>query len=165
MHHYAEDYGMETRTVRFHNIFGPLGTWDGGREKAPAAICRKVALAGDNDVIEIWGDGKQTRSFLIVDECVEGVRRLMQSDFSEPVNIGSEEMISINDFTKMVIDISGKQLTIKHISGPTGVRGRNSDNRLIREKLGWAPSKPLRDGVEETYHWIEGQIKAGKQSR
>ena len=156
---YQRNHGIEVRVARFHNIFGPKGTWTGGREKAPAAICRKVAETPDGGVIEIWGDGKQTRSFLIVDECVEGVRRLMESDFSGPVNIGSEEMIAINDFARMVIEISGKQLSVKNISGPTGVRGRNSDNALIREKLGWAPSQPLRTGVEETYHWIVGEIR------
>lgn len=156
---YAKNKGMQVRVGRFHNIFGPQGTWDGGREKAPAAICRKVAMANDGDTIEIWGDGKQTRSFLIVDECVEGVRRLMESDFVGPVNIGSDEMISINDFTKMVIDISGKDLKIRHIDGPLGVRGRNSDNALIKEKLGWSPSQPLRKGVQRTYNWIVSQIE------
>ena len=156
---YQRNHGIAVRVARFHNIFGPKGTWNGGREKAPAAICRKVAEAPNGGEIEIWGDGKQTRSFLIVDECVEGVRRLMESDFSGPVNLGSEEMISINDFAKMVIGISGKQLNVKNISGPTGVRGRNSDNALIKEKLGWAPAQPLKTGVEETYHWIVGQIK------
>jgi len=156
---YQRNHGIAVRVARFHNIFGPKGTWTGGREKAPAAICRKVAETPDGGVIEIWGDGKQTRSFLIVDECVEGVRRLMESDFSGPVNIGSEEMIAINDFARMVIDISGKQLSVKNISGPTGVRGRNSDNALIREELGWAPSQPLRKGVEETYHWIVSEIR------
>ena len=157
---YKRNTNIDVKVARFHNIFGPQGTWDGGREKAPAAICRKVAMAKDGDSIEVWGDGLQTRSFLIVDECVEGISRLMNSDFSGPVNIGSEEMISINDFTKMVIDISGKNLSIKNIKGPTGVRGRNSDNALIREKLGWAPSEPLRNGVERTYKWISEQIKS-----
>jgi len=147
------------RVARFHNIFGPLGTWEGGREKAPAAVCRKVALVPDGGEIEIWGDGKQTRSFLIVHECVDGIRRLMESDFMGPVNIGSEEMISINDFAKMVIGISGKSISIKNIKGPTGVRGRNSDNTLIKEKLSWAPSQPLKIGVEETYNWIVDQIE------
>lgn len=156
---YQRNHNMAVRIARFHNIFGPQGTWEGGREKAPAAICRKVAMAKDGDAIEVWGDGLQTRSFLIVHECVEGVRRLMESDFSGPVNIGSEEMISINDFTKMVIDISGKNLTIKNIEGPTGVRGRNSDNALIEQKLGWAPTLELRKGVEETYHWISKQLE------
>lgn len=155
---YQRNYGLAVKVARFHNIFGPEGIWDGGREKAPAAICRKVAMAKDGDAIEIWGDGEQTRSFLIVDECLEGVRRLMESDFSGPVNIGSDEMISINDFTQMIIDISGKKIQIKHIPGPLGVRGRNSDNRLIREKLDWAPSQPLRVGIEKTYHWIADQV-------
>lgn len=159
---YQRNHGIEARIARFHNIFGPQGTWEGGREKAPAAVCRKVAMAEDGGFIEIWGDGKQTRSFLIVDECVDGIRRLMESDFSGPVNIGSEEMISLNDFAKMVIDLSGKNITIKNITGPTGVRGRNSDNRLIQEKLGWAPSTALRVGVEKTYHWISDQIKKKK---
>lgn len=156
---YQRNHGINVKVARFHNIFGPQGTWEGGREKAPAAICRKVAMAEDGGTVEVWGDGTQTRSFLVVDECVEGVRRLMESDFSGPVNIGSEEMISIQDFTKMVIDISGKDLSIKNIEGPTGVKGRNSDNDLIRKKLGWAPSKPLREGVEQTYNWIVQQIK------
>lgn len=159
---YQRNYGIQVRVARFHNIFGPQGTWTGGREKAPAAICRKVAEAPDGGVIDIWGDGKQTRSFLIVDECVEGIRRLMESDFSGPVNIGSEEMISINDFAKMVIDISGKQLSINNIPGPTGVRGRNSDNAMIKARLGWAPSLPLRAGVEKTYAWISEQLKQAK---
>jgi nucleoside-diphosphate-sugar epimerase len=137
-----------------------MGTWNGGREKAPAAICRKVAEAPDGGTIEIWGDGKQTRSFLIVYECVEGIRRLMESeDFNGPVNIGSEEMISMNDFAQMVIEISGKNLTIKNIDGPTGVRGRNSDNALIRKKLGWEPPKALRNSVEITYKWIAEQVE------
>ena len=156
---YQKNHGMDVRIARFHNIFGPQGTWDGGREKAPAAVCRKVAVAENGDAIEIWGDGQQTRSFLIVDECVEGIRRLMNSDFSGPVNLGSEEMISLNDFAKMVIGISGKALTINNIPGPLGVRGRNSDNHLIQEKLGWAPSTPLRKGVEKTYVWISEQIQ------
>ena len=162
---YQRNHGIQVKIARFHNIFGPRGTWDGGREKAPAAICRKVAEAPKGGTVEVWGDGKQTRSFLIVDECVEGVRRLMESDFSGPVNIGSDEMISIQDFTKMVIEISGKNLQIKNIEGPLGVKGRNSDNVLIKEKLGWAPSKPLRDGVEKTYHWISEQIRQREATR
>lgn len=156
---YQRNHGIQVRVARFHNIFGPQGTWNGGREKAPAAVCRKVAEAAEGGEIEIWGDGKQTRSFLIVDECVDGIRRLTDSDFSGPVNIGSEEMISINDFAKMVIGISGKNLSVKNIPGPTGVRGRNSDNTLIKEKLGWAPSEPLKKGVEKTFAWITEQIK------
>jgi len=156
---YRRNHNIDAKVARFHNIFGPQGTWEGGREKAPAAICRKVAEAEDGGSVEVWGDGKQTRSFLIVDECVEGVRRLMESDFSGPVNIGSDEMISIQNFTEMVIDISGKDLSIKNVDGPLGVKGRNSDNRLIKEKLAWAPSKPLREGVEKTYQWIVEQIR------
>jgi nucleoside-diphosphate-sugar epimerase len=155
---FQRNYGLQARVARFHNIFGIEGTWQGGKEKAPAAICRKVATAPDGGSIEIWGDGKQTRSFLYVDECVEAVRRLVESDFSGPVNIGSEEMISINDLAKMVIDISGKSISINNIPGPTGVRGRNSDNKLIGEKLGWQPSRPLREGMERTYKWISAQV-------
>jgi nucleoside-diphosphate-sugar epimerase len=161
---YNRNYGFNAKVARFHNIFGPCGTWKGGKEKAPAALCRKAVEAEDGTFIEVWGDGKQTRSFLIVDECLEGIRRLMESDFSGPVNIGSEEMVSINDFAKMAIEISGKNLTIKNIEGPTGVRGRNSDNKLIKEKLGWAPSLPLREGMEKTYKWINQQAaKAEKK--
>lgn len=156
---YQRNHGIEVRIARFHNIFGPQGTWEGGREKAPAAVCRKVAMAEEGGAIDIWGDGKQTRSFLIVDECVEGIRRLMKSDFTGPVNIGSEEMISLNDFARMVIELSGKNITINNIEGPTGVRGRNSDNKLIQEKLEWAPSTPLKVGVEKTYQWISEQIQ------
>jgi len=159
---YHRNYGFNVNVARFHNIFGPQGTWTGGREKSPAALCRKAAETEDGGVIEVWGDGKQTRSFLYIDECLEGIRRLMESDFSGPVNIGSEEMISINDFAKMAIDISGKKLSIKNIDGPTGVRGRNSDNTLIKEKLGWAPSMTLREGMEKTFSWINEQVKATK---
>ena len=162
---YQRNHNIDVKVARFHNIFGPEGTWDGGREKAPAAICRKVAMTPDGGEIEIWGDGLQTRSFLIVDECVEGILRLMNSDFSGPVNIGSEEMISINDFAKMVIGISGKNITIKNIPGPTGVRGRNSDNALIEEKLKWAPSIPLKTGVEQTYNWIKEQINLRESAK
>jgi nucleoside-diphosphate-sugar epimerase len=156
---YQRNNNLAVRIARFHNIFGPEGTWQGGREKAPAAMCRKVAEARDGGVIEMWGDGKQTRSFLFIDECLEGMRRLMDSDFTGPVNIGSEEMISINGLAEMVMDIADKKLQIKHIPGPLGVRGRNSDNRLIFEKLGWKPQRRLRDGMEITYKWIEQQIK------
>lgn len=151
---YQRNYGIQVRIARFHNIFGPEGTWTGGKEKAPAALCRKVAEAEDGGEIEIWGDGKQTRSFLYIDECLEGVRRLMESDFSGPVNIGSEEMISINNLAKLIMDIAGKNLTINNIPGPQGVRGRNSDNALIAEKLGWKPTQSLRAGLEKTYPWI-----------
>jgi nucleoside-diphosphate-sugar epimerase len=159
---YHRNYGINVRIARFHNIFGPQGTWRGGKEKAPAAMSRKVAEAKDGGYIEVWGDGHQTRSFLYIDECLEAVRRLVESDFTGPVNIGSEEMISINDFAKMAIDISGKKLSIKNIEGPTGVRGRNSDNRLLKEKIGWAPSQPLRAGMTETYKWIAKQVAAQK---
>ena len=154
---YQRNLGITVKVARFHNIFGPQGTWRGGKEKAPAAICRKIIEAEEGGTIEIWGDGKQTRSFLYVDECLEGVRRLMESDFSGPVNIGSEEMISINDFAKLIAEISGKNITIKNIKGPEGVRGRNSDNTLVQEKLGWAPSHTLREGITKTYHWIAEQ--------
>ena len=147
------------RIARFHNIFGPKGTWDGGKEKAPSALCRKVAEAEDGKFIELWGDGKQTRSFLYIDECLEGIKRLMDSDFLGPLNIGSEEMISIQNLAKMVIDISGKNLKIKNIEGLQGVRGRNSDNNLIREKLGWEPTQPLREGMEQLYKWINEQVE------
>jgi len=155
---FHRNYGINVRIARFHNIFGPEGTYKGGREKAPAALCRKVAEAPNGGEIEIWGDGEQTRSFLYIDECLEGVLRLMDSDFLGPVNIGSDEMISINNLAKMIMEIAGKNLQIKHIPGPLGVRGRNSDNTLIKEKLGWAPSKPLREGIEKTYHWILKQV-------
>ncbi|RPF42908.1 nucleoside-diphosphate-sugar epimerase [Thermodesulfitimonas autotrophica] len=160
---YHRNYGMEVRIARYHNIFGPEGTWRGGREKAPAAICRKVAMAPDGGEIEIWGDGKQTRSFLYIDECLEGTIKLMRSDFTGPVNIGSEEMVTIDQLAQMIIEISGKKLSIKHVPGPQGVRGRNSDNRLIREKLGWAPSMPLRKGLEITYAWIKEQVEKAKR--
>ncbi|HWB62095.1 MAG TPA: NAD-dependent epimerase/dehydratase family protein [Chitinophagales bacterium] len=159
---FNRNFGLNVRVARFHNIFGPMGTWRGGKEKAPAALCRKVIECPDNSAIEVWGDGLQTRSFLYIDECLEGVRRLMDSDFAGPVNIGSEEMLSINDFAKMIIGISGKNVTIKNVPGFTGVRGRNSDNNLIREKLGWAPGMPLKEGMERTYKWIEGQVLAEK---
>ncbi|MGH8050670.1 MAG: NAD-dependent epimerase/dehydratase family protein [Arenimonas sp.] len=155
---YARNYGMTVRVARYHNIFGPEGSWHDGREKAPAALCRKVAMTLDGDVIEMWGDGKQTRSFLYVDECVEATLRLMRSDFAGPVNIGSEEMVSINQFADMIMAIADKKLGVKHIPGPTGVRGRNSDNHLIREKLGWAPSLPLDQGLRKTYAWIAEQV-------
>lgn len=157
---YMRNYGIQVKVARFHNIFGPEGTWQGGKEKAPAAMCRKVAMAEDGGEIEMWGDGEQTRSFLFIEECLEGVRRLMDSpDFHGPVNIGSEEMVTINQLAYLVMEIAGKKLSIKHIPGPLGVRGRNSDNKLIKEKLGWAPSKPLKYGLEITYKWIEEQVK------
>ena len=152
------NYGIDIRIARFHNIFGPEGSWRDGREKAPAAFCRKVAETPNGGEIEMWGDGKQTRSFLYIDECLEGVTRLMVSDFIGPVNIGSDEMVSINQLAEMAMDIAGKKLTIKHISGPLGVRGRNSDNSLIKEKLDWKPTWPLHKGMEVTYKWIENQV-------
>lgn len=155
---YMRNYGIDIRVARFHNVFGPEGTWYNGREKAPAAICRKIAEAQSGGEIEIWGDGNNTRSFLYIDECVEGIRRLMESSFPGPVNIGSEEMITINGLARLVMEIAGKDLRIRNIPGPTGVRGRNSDNRLIQERLGWKPSQPLRKGMEITYRWIEQQV-------
>lgn len=155
---YARNYGMTCRIARYHNIFGPWGTWDGGKEKAPAAICRKVAQADHGGEIEIWGDGLQTRSFLYIDECIEGTIRLMRSDFAGPVNIGSEEMVSINRLVDMVCEIAGKRLHKRHVAGPMGVRGRRSDNRLIAERLHWRPTQSLMDGLEKTYAWIESQL-------
>ncbi|MCL4200359.1 NAD-dependent epimerase/dehydratase family protein [Patescibacteria group bacterium] len=160
---YKRNYGMEVRIARFHNIFGPEGSWNNGKEKSPAAICRKVAQAKDGGTIEMWGDGKQTRSYLYIDECLEGVRRLMKSTFTGPVNIGSEEMVSINELAEMVMDIAGKKLQIKHVEGPLGVRGRSSDNRLIKKELGWAPSTKLYDGLTKTYAWIEQQVKQNRK--
>jgi GDP-D-mannose 3', 5'-epimerase len=157
---YRRNCGVQVRIARLHNVFGPEGAWEGGREKAPAAICRKVAEAREGGAVQVWGDGKQTRSFLYVDECVEGVRRLVESDFTGPVNIGSEEMISIDALTRMVIELSGKRLSIEYVSGPQGVRGRNSDNRLLRQRLDWAPSAKLRDGLAKTYAWIAQQVRA-----
>jgi GDP-D-mannose 3',5'-epimerase len=159
---YMRNYDVKVRIARFHNIFGPYGTWDGGKEKAPAAVCRKVAQAPEGGEIEMWGDGMQTRSFLYVDECVEGVRRLMESDFTGPVNIGSEEMVTINQLAELVMQVAGKKLSIRHIKGPLGVRGRNSDNRLIFEKLGWRPSRPLSEGLEKTYSWVASQVEVAK---
>lgn len=156
---YQRNYILNIRIARFHNIFGPEGAWDGGKEKAPAAICRKVAMAKEGSEIEIWGDGKQTRSFLYIDECLEGIRRLMDSEFAGPVNIGSEEMVTINGLAEMIINIAGKKINIKHIEGPLGVRGRNSDNKLIAEKLGWKPDYPLYKGLVSAYEWIIRQIK------
>jgi len=158
------NYGLDVRIARFHNIFGPEGTWTGGREKAPAALCRKVAEQQDGGEIEIWGDGAQTRSFLFIEECVEAVRRLMNSSFRGPVNIGSEEMVSIDQMATMIMDIAGKKLSIKHVPGPMGVRGRNSDNNLIRQELGWSPKMRLREGLEKTYPWIESQLMNARDS-
>ena len=168
---FERNYGLNVRIARFHNIFGPEGTWTGGKEKAPAAICRKAILSDGS--IEVWGDGKQTRSFLYIDECIEAVRRLMESDFTEPVNIGSEEMISINDFAQMAIDISGKDITINNLYGqefedkyghptPLGVKGRNSDNNLFRNNIGWETKQTLIEGMKKTYEWIETQVNNGE---
>ena len=165
--HYRDDYGIETRTVRFHNIFGELGTWDGGREKVPAALCRKVAVAkltGASE-IEIWGDGEQTRSFCYIDDCVEGIYRLMRSDHSEPLNLGQDRMVSINELAEMIANIAGIDITRKHVDGPQGVRGRNSDNTLLRETLGWEPQISLEDGLRITYKWIEDQVRASLTSQ
>jgi nucleoside-diphosphate-sugar epimerase len=156
---YAKNYGMESRVARYHNIFGPEGTWQGGREKSPAALCRKIASTPDGGEIEIWGDGKQTRSFLYIDECLEATVRLTRSDFSGPVNIGSEEMVTINQLAEIIMNIAGKKISLRHIPGPLGVRGRNSDNRLYREKLGWAPNAALRKGLETTYAWIKKMVE------
>jgi nucleoside-diphosphate-sugar epimerase len=156
---YNRNYNMDVKIARFHNIFGPEGTWTGGKEKAPAAMCRKVAEATDGGEIEVWGDGKQTRSFLYIDECLEGVRRLMDSDFTGPVNIGSDEMVTINELVQIAAEVAGKKITVNHIPGPLGVRGRNSDNKLIEEKLGWKPHFPLKDGIALTYKWINEQVQ------
>ena len=155
---FHRNYNLDIRIARFHNIFGPYGTYKDGKEKAPAAICRKVAECLDGGEIEVWGDGEQTRSFLYIDECIEGVLKLMESDFVGPVNIGSDQMVTINDMVKSVIDISGKKVYIKHVDGPTGVRGRNSDNNLIKEKLNWSPTQPLYNGLIKTYKWINSKI-------
>ncbi len=159
--HYWEDYGLETRVVRFHNIYGPLGTYDGGREKSPAAICRKVALAEDGGEIEVWGDGEQTRSYCYIDDCVEGIIRLMRSDFREPLNLGSDRLVTINELVDMVASIAGKQIRRRHdLTKPQGVRGRNSDNTKLREVLGWEPPTTLEAGMGKTYRWIHSQLEA-----
>ena len=155
---FHRNYNLDIRIARFHNIFGPYGTYKDGKEKAPAAICRKVVECLDGGGIEVWGDGEQTRSFLYIDECIEGILKLMESDFIGPVNIGSDEMVTINDMVNNVIDISGKMVYIKHVDGPTGVRGRNSDNNLIKEKLNWSPTQPLYNGLIKTYEWINSKI-------
>ena len=158
--HYTEDFGLETRVVRFHNIFGPLGTYDGGREKSPAAICRKIALAEDGGRIEVWGDGEQTRSYCFVDDCVEGIYRIMRSDYSSPINLGQDRMISINELVDIVARIADKRIQKAHdLTKPQGVRGRNSDNTLLRKTLNWEPSISLEEGLAKTYKWIEGQLE------
>lgn len=158
--YYTSDYGMETRIVRFHNIYGPYGTYDGGREKAPAALARKVVNIADGESIEVWGDGLQTRSFCYIDDCVEGIYRLMQSDHRDPLNLGRDRMVTINELAEMIIDISGKgNVNLEHVEGPQGVRGRNSDNSKLREVLGWEPTTPLEEGLVPTYRWIEKMVK------
>jgi nucleoside-diphosphate-sugar epimerase len=158
--HYREDYGIQTRIVRFHNIFGPQGTWEGGREKAPAAMCRKVAIAKltGNHEIEMWGDGEQTRSFCYIEDCLEGIYRLMRSDHTAPLNLGSDRMVTINELAHIVARIASIEITIKHIDGPQGVRGRNSDNTRLREVLKWEPQISLEEGIKRTYTWIERQV-------
>jgi nucleoside-diphosphate-sugar epimerase len=160
--HYREDYGIETRIVRFHNIFGPQGTWDGGREKAPAALCRKVAIAKltENPKVEIWGDGEQTRSFCYIDDCVKGIYQLMQSDYPNPLNLGQDRLISINQLADMIAEIAGIRVIKGHIPGPQGVRGRNSDNTRLRQVLGWEPEISLEEGLARTYAWIEEKVRA-----
>jgi nucleoside-diphosphate-sugar epimerase len=159
--HYREDHGLETRVARFHSMYGPLGTYDGGREKAPAAICRKVALAPDGGTIEIWGDGEQTRTYCYIDDCVEGVHRLMRSDHHEPINLGSDRLISINELARMVARLAGKRLALRPVDGPQGVRGRGSDNTRLRRVLGWEPRIPLEEGLRRTYAWIAREIDRG----
>ena len=164
--HYTDDFGLDTRVVRFHNIFGPLGTYDGGREKSPAAICRKIALADDGDSIEVWGDGEQTRSYCYIDDCVEGIYRLMRSDHREPINLGQDRMISINELVDMVAKIAGKRIGKDYdLTKPQGVRGRNSDNTRLREVLKWEPTISLEDGLEKTYHWIAGELEKNNASK
>lgn len=158
--YYAADYGMATRIVRFHNIYGPYGTYDGGREKAPAAMCRKVAMAEQGGAIEIWGDGEQTRSFCYVSDCIEGIYRLMQSDHAEPLNLGTDRLVTINELARIALDVAGKSgISLRHVDGPQGVRGRNSDNTRLRAVLGWEPEVSLEDGMAETYRWIEKQVR------
>ena len=162
--HYTEDYGLETRVVRFHNIFGPLGTFDGGREKSPAAFCRKIAMAADNDTIEVWGDGKQTRSYCYIDDCVEGICRLMRSDYAEPLNLGQDHLISVDELVDMVAAAADKSIKKEYdTSKPQGVRGRNSDNNRLRSVLGWVPQTSLERGIEITYRWIRKQLEMRAQ--
>ena len=159
--YYHEDYGFETRVVRFHNVYGPLGTYEGGKEKAPAAICRKVALATDGDEIEVWGDGEQTRSFMHVEDCIEGIHRVMRSDYAQPLNLGTDELVTVNKLVDLVAEVAGKSIVKRHdVSKPQGVRGRNSDNTKLRRVLGWEPQIPLREGLVSTYHWIESELRA-----
>jgi GDP-D-mannose 3', 5'-epimerase len=159
--YFAEEFGLQTRIVRFHNIYGPRGAFDGGREKAPAALCRKVAMADDGGSIELWGDGEQTRSFCYIDDCTEGIHRLMRSDCADPINLGTDRLVSINDLAEIIIRISGKRIGIVHVDGPQGVRGRNSDNTRLRQVLGWEPGIALEDGLAATYEWIAERVSAG----
>ncbi len=164
--HYYEDYGLETRVVRFHNIYGPLGTYDGGREKSPAAICRKIALADDGGEIEVWGDGEQTRSYCYIDDCVEGIYRLMRSDYREPLNLGSDRLVTINELVDIVASIAGKSIRRRHdLTKPQGVRGRNSDNSRLREVLRWEPQTSLETGLEQTYRWIRSMLEGSGRLR
>ena len=158
--YYTDEYGLDTRIVRFHNVYGPYGTYDGGREKAPAALCRKVAAADRGGSIDIWGDGEQTRSFCYIDDCLEGIHRLMMSDYQEPLNLGRDRMVTINELARIIITISGKEkITLNHVEGPQGVRGRNSDNSRLRETLGWEPATPLEVGLGPTYGWIAEMLQ------
>ena len=162
--YYCEDYGLETHVIRFHNVYGPLGTYEGGKEKAPAAICRKVALAVDGGEIEIWGDGKQTRSFMFVDDCVEGIHRIMHSNYPRPLNLGTDELVTVNQLVDVIAEIAGKRIAKKHdLSKPQGVRGRNSDNTRLHEVLGWKPRITLREGLIPTYRWIESELKKAER--
>jgi GDP-D-mannose 3', 5'-epimerase len=165
--HYHEHYGLETRIPRFHNIFGPLGTWTGGREKAPAALCRKVAVAklSGNPVVEIWGDGEQTRSFCYIDDCVIGLQKLMRSDYSQPLNLGQDRLVTVNQLVETIATIAGIEIVLKHVPGPQGVRGRNSDNSRLRRVLAWEPAISLEEGLARTYGWIETQIRHATVSR
>lgn len=160
---FSKNYGIDVRIARFHNIFGPRGSWNNGKEKAPAALCRKVAMCEDNGVIDVWGPGNQTRSFLFIDECIEGIQRIMESDYTQPLNLGSTRMISINDLVFLIGKLVGKSVSIRNVDGPRGVMGRNSDNKLIKETIGWAPDEDLESGLLKTYAWIEEQIKINKQ--
>ena len=162
---YSKNYGIEVRIARFHNIFGPRGSWNNGKEKAPAALCRKVAMADDGDEIEIWGPGNQTRTFLYIDECIDGIHRIMEGDYDKPLNLGSERMISINDLAKLIASLTNKNVNIKNIPGPMGVMGRRSDNTLINEKIGWKPDEDLESGLVKTYTWINEQIMLGKEDK
>jgi GDP-D-mannose 3',5'-epimerase len=158
---FARNHGLRSRIARFHNIFGPLGSWDNGKEKAPAALCRKIALSTGS--VEVWGPGTQTRSFLFIDECIDGIHKIMASDYEEPLNLGSERMISINDLVLLISKLAGKDVSINNIPGPTGVMGRNSHNKLIEKSIGWRPAEDLESGIITTYHWIEQQISSGKK--